>query len=280
MAKILKKERLSEQVWRFRLEAQRIAKKRKAGQFIILRPDHTSERIPLTIANGSPEEGWIEIIFQVVGRTTIVLAGLHEGDSVLDLAGPLGKPTHIETFGKCLCIGGGVGVAPLYPIICALKEAGNEITSIIGSRSKDLLILEQEIKAQSDRTLITTDDGTCGQKGFVSDVFKELIGQGEQFDAAFVIGPVIMMKVTTSLTVDAGITTYASLNPIMIDGTGMCGGCRVTVDNQTKFACVDGPEFNAAGIDWNELIKRLNSYRAFESEARETHTCRMEGVRV
>lgn len=276
MTEILKREQLSEMVWRYRLLAPRIAKKREAGQFIILRPIQNSERIPLTIADANAAEGWIEIIFQVVGRTTMILASLGVGDSILDLAGPLGKPTHIKKFGKCICIGGGVGVAPLFPIIGALKDAGNEIVSIIGARTKGLVILEDEIKMRSDRMFITTDDGTYGKKGFVTDIFKQLIVAGETFDAAFVIGPVMMMKVTTGLTVAAGIQTYASLNPIMIDGTGMCGGCRVTVFNETKFACVDGPEFDAAGIDWAELIRRLNSYKMFESEAREQHVCKME----
>lgn len=279
MTEILKKEQLSELVYRYRLAAPRIAKKRKAGQFIILRPIQSSERIPLTIADSNSDEGWIEIIFQVVGRTTMILSALNEHDSVLDLAGPLGKATHIDNFGKCLCIGGGVGVAPLYPIISALKAAGNNVTSIIGARSKELVILENDIKKQSSRTFVTTDNGSYGTKGFVTDVFKVLTAQGEKFDIAFVIGPVMMMKITTGLTVAAGIKTFASLNPIMIDGTGMCGGCRVTVFNETKFACVDGPEFDASGIDWNELIKRLNSYRMFESEAREKHTCRIESAK-
>lgn len=277
MSRILKREQLSEQVWRFRLEAPRIAKKRKAGQFIILRPTSESERIPLTIADANAEEGWIEIVFQTVGKTTLILKDLKEGEAVLDLAGPLGKPTHIEKFGKCLCIGGGVGVAPLYPIVCALKEAGNELTTIIGARNKSLLILEDEMTRNSDRFFATTDDGSNGRKGFVSDVFNELKNAGEVFDMAFVIGPVMMMKVTTSLTVSSGIRTFASLNPIMIDGTGMCGGCRVSVFGETKFACVDGPEFDAAGIDWNELISRQNSYKAFETKAREDHICRLGG---
>jgi len=278
MFKILKKEKLSEQVLRYRLEAPRIARKRKAGQFVIIRPTENSERIPLTIARAHPDEGWIEIIFQVVGRTTFLLSVLNEGDLVLDLAGPLGKATHIENFGKALCIGGGVGVAPLYPIISALKDAGNDVTSIIGARSKNLLILEEDIRKQSARSYIATDDGSYGQKGFVSDIFKSLNANNETFDIAFVIGPVMMMKVMSSLTVAAGIKTFASLNPIMIDGTGMCGGCRVTVFNETRFACVDGPEFDASGIDWNELIIRLNSYKVFEAEARQRHTCKMEGV--
>jgi ferredoxin--NADP+ reductase len=238
------------------------------------------ERIPLTIASADPDEGWIEIIFQVVGRTTSLLSALNEGDYVLDLAGPLGRPTHIEKFGRALCIGGGVGVAPLYPIICALKAAGNDVVSIIGARSKNLLILENEIMDRSDRIYIATDDGSWGQKGFVSDIFNSQNAAHEIFDIAFVIGPVMMMKVVSSLTVAAGIKTFASLNPIMIDGTGMCGGCRVTVFNETKFACVDGPEFEASGIDWNELLNRLNSYRTFETEARQRHSCRLEGVNV
>jgi ferredoxin--NADP+ reductase len=201
------------------------------------------------------------------------------GDEILDLAGPLGKPTHIEKFGKCLAIGGGVGIAPLYPIVCALSEAGNDVTTVIGARNKDLIILEKDMAAKSRRLIVTTDDGSNGKKGFVSDVFKELIAAGEKFDFAIVIGPAIMMKVTAALTVGAGITTFASLNPIMVDGTGMCGGCRVTVHGQTKFACVDGPEFDAAGIDWDELLKRLNSYKGFEKNTMEEHNCRLAGVR-
>jgi NAD(P)H-flavin reductase len=276
VAKILKKEQLSETVWRFRLQAPLIARKRRAGQFIILRPLGDSERIPLTIANASADKGWVDIIFQAVGKTTMQLRDLAEGESVSDLAGPLGKPTRIETFGKALCIGGGVGVAPLYPIISALFEAGNDVTTIIGARTKELVILEDDIKASSNRLLIATDDGSYGTKGFVSDAFKRLIGAGEKFDVAFVIGPVIMMKVTTALTVAAGIKTYASLNPIMIDGTGMCGGCRVTVGGQTKFACVDGPEFDASQIMWDEMVTRLNAYKSFEARARENyHKCKI-----
>ncbi len=278
MNRILKKDRLSELVYRFRIDAPRIARRRKAGQFIILRPNPKGERIPLTIVDSDPDEGWIEIIFQAVGKTTMILGALESGEAILDLAGPLGQPTHIEKFGRCICIGGGVGVAPLYPIVKSLKDVGNEITTIIGARNKDLIILEKEIGAQSNRLLVTTDDGSNGRKGFVSDVFKELFQAGEKFDAAFVIGPVMMMKVTSGLTVASGIKTWVSLNPIMIDGTGMCGGCRVTVFNQTRFACVDGPEFDAEGIEWDELIKRLNSYRMFETEAREQHQCQLESV--
>jgi NAD(P)H-flavin reductase len=279
MAKILIKEKLAEKIWRYRLDAPRIAKKRLAGQFIILRPVQNSERIPLTIANANAGEEWIEIIFQVAGRTTMLLEMLSQGDSILDLVGPLGKPTHIEKFGRCVCIGGGVGVAPLYPIVSALREAGNHITSIIGARNKDLLILERDFKSASNDVHVATDDGTAGTKGFVSTVFQGLIDSGEKFDAAFVIGPVMMMKVTSQLTVKTGIPTWVSLNPIMIDGTGMCGGCRVTIDGKTKFACVDGPEFNAAQIDWDEMVKRLNGYKGFEEQARSNHTCNLEGVK-
>lgn len=279
MAKILKKERLSDTVWRFRLDAPRIAKKRKAGQFIMLRPNPDSERIPLTIANVDAGEGWIEIIFQVMGRTTAELCGLGETDCVSNLAGPLGNPTHIENFGRALCIGGGVGAAPLYPIISAMHKAGNDVTSIIGARTKKLILLEDDIKASSNRLLIATDDGSYGTKGFVSDVFNSLVDAGEKFDAAVVIGPVMMMKVTCALTAAAGIKTYASLNPIMIDGTGMCGCCRVTVGSETKFACVDGPEFDASLVEWDELIKRMGSYRDFEKAAGEDyHTCKLEGA--
>jgi len=279
MAKILTKEKLADKIWRYRLDAPRIAKKRLAGQFIIMRPVQNSERIPLTIANANAAEGWIEIIFQVAGRTTMLLELLSQGDDILDLVGPLGKPTHIENFGRCVCIGGGVGVAPLYPIASALREAGNHITSIIGARSKELLILERDFRGVSNEVHIATDDGTAGTRGFVSTVFQGLVDRGEKFNAAFVIGPVMMMKVTSQLTVKTGIQTWVSLNPIMIDGTGMCGGCRVTIDGKTKFACVDGPEFNAAQIDWDEMVKRLNGYKTFEKQARAHHTCNLEGVK-
>jgi ferredoxin--NADP+ reductase len=280
MAEILTKEKLAPKIWRYRLDAPRIAKKRQAGQFIILRPVQNSERIPLTIAHANASEGWIEIIFQVAGRTTMLLEMLSQGDNILDLVGPLGKPTHIENFGRCVCIGGGVGVAPLFPIVSALREAGNHITSIIGARSRDLVILENDFREVSNIVHVATDDGSAGTKGFVSTVFQGLVDSGEKFDAAFVIGPVMMMKVTSQLTVKTGIPTWVSLNPIMIDGTGMCGGCRVTIDGKTKFACVDGPEFNAAQIDWDEMAKRLNGYRGFEEQARANHTCNLEGVKA
>jgi ferredoxin--NADP+ reductase len=275
MNTILKKEKLSETVWRYRLHSPRIAKKRLAGQFVIVRPTSTSERIPLTIANADASGGWIEIIFQVVGKSTMLLADLNVGDKLSDMAGPLGKPTHIENFGRCLCIGGGVGIAPLFPIICALYKEGNDVTAILGARTSGLLMLEEEIKRNTNRIFIATDDGSKGTKGFVSDVFKNCMAHGDRFDMAVVIGPAIMMKVTTKATLDAEIKTLVSLNPIMIDGTGMCGGCRVSVGGETKFACVDGPEFDAAKIDWDEMLTRLGSYKSFEAYAREQHACKM-----
>ena len=276
--RILRREQLAPQVLRYRIDAPRIARKRKAGQFIILRATTDGERIPLTIANADAGEGWLEIIFQVVGHGTTHLAALGEGQELADLVGPLGKPTHVEKFGRCLAIGGGVGIAPLYPIVCALKQAGNHVTTVIGARSANILILEREMAAQSDQLLVATDDGSKGHHGFVSDVYKKLVAEGARFDYAVIIGPAIMMKVTAALTVQAGIPTWVSLNPIMVDGTGMCGGCRVTVHGKTKFACVDGPEFDASGVDWDELLKRLAGYRAFEKKTMDEHTCQLAKV--
>jgi NAD(P)H-flavin reductase len=277
MPKIIKKERLSELVYRYRIDAPRIARMRRAGQFIILRATTEGERVPLTIANANAQEGWIEVIFQVVGKSTKILSILREGNDIIDLAGPLGRPTHIEKFGRCLCIGGGVGIAPLFPIVTALKAVGNDITTILGARSSNLLLLEDEMKQQSNRLIVTTDDGSRGTKGFAADIVKKLLADGEKFDFSVVIGPAIMMKFTSAITVAAGIKTFVSLNPIMIDGTGMCGGCRVTVGGVTKFACVDGPEFDASKIDWDEMLKRLNGYRKFEQDSLERHNCIITG---
>ena len=274
MTEILKIEQLSEQIYRLRLHAPRIAKKRKAGQFIILRVTDDGERVPLTIAGGDAQEGWIEIIVQAVGVSTKKLADKKVGDTIADLAGPLGMATHIENFGRVLCIGGGVGVAPLLPITTALKEAGNHVTSIIGARNSDIMILADEMAAQSDVALIATDDGSLGTKGFVTDVFATLLAQGESYDFAVVVGPPIMMKFMTAKTLEAGIHTMASLNPIMVDGTGMCGGCRVSINGAPLFACVDGPEFDAATVDWDELLKRLKGYGQIE-EKNSSHVCKI-----
>ncbi len=274
--RIIKKTELAEGLYCYRIDSPKIAVKRRAGQFVILCPNKDSERIPLTIANGDPEQGWIEIIFQAAGHTTKELAALDQGESVNDLAGPLGKPTHIEKFGKVLCIGGGVGIAPLFPIVSAMSGAGNDVTTVIGARTKDILILEEDMKAYSSRVFAATDDGSYGHHGFVTDVFKDLYNKGERFDKAVVIGPTVMMKITAGMLLDKGIPTMVSLNPIMVDGTGMCGGCRVTVKGETKFACVDGPEFDAEGIAWDELINRLNSYKDIEKKKMENHNCRLK----
>ncbi len=274
MNRILKKEQLSECVWRYRVEAPRIAKKRQAGQFIIVRVEEEGERIPLTIAHADAKAGWIEVIVQVAGHTTMKMSQLNEGDSILDLMGPLGHPTEIKKYGRCLCVGGGVGVAALYPIASALEAAGNHVTTIMGARNKNLLLLETDLEKLSDRLLIATDDGSKCYHGFVSDVFKKLQAQGEHFDFAIVVGPPMMMKVMSTLTVAAGIKTMVSLNPIMIDGTGMCGGCRVSVNNKIKFACMDGPEFDASMVDWDSFMQRLNMYRDFET----THKCKINGT--
>lgn len=275
MSKILFKESLSPSIVRMRIEAPRIAKKRKAGQFIMVRPSANDERLPLTIAHADANAGWIEIIFQVVGQGTTALAALEVGDTVADFVGPLGRPTHIEKFGRVLCVGGGVGTAPLHPIARAMAEAGNEVTTVIGARSKDLLMLEAEMRSFSREVRIATDDGSAGHHGFVTDVVNQLLDQGT-FDFAVVIGPAPMMRATSDILVKRGIKTVASLNPIMVDGTGMCGGCRVSVHGKTQFACVDGPEFDAAGIDWAELVKRLGSYREFEKQRREGHECQLK----
>lgn len=278
MATVVSKELIADRVWRFRLDAPRIARKRKAGQFIILRPTEDGERIPLTIANADAGAGWIEIIFQVVGKGTTVLASLPQGGDVHDLVGPLGQPTHVQMFGHCLCIGGGVGIAPLYPIVEALKRVGNTITTILGARDKSLLILTEEMRLLSDTLVIATDNGSTGFKGFAADALKELLAKGAKFDFAAVIGPVMMMKATAAVSLAAGIPTVASLNPIMIDGTGMCGGCRVSIGGQAKFACVDGPEFDAALVDWDGLMARLATYRGEEKRSQDDHACKLAGA--
>ena len=272
VTEIVKSEQLSENIYRVRLDAPRIAKKRKAGQFIILRVNSDSERIPLTIANANKEEGWIELIIQAVGTSTIALSQKKVGDFVTDLAGPLGMPTEVHKVGTVLCIGGGVGVAPLYPIASAFAEAGNKVISIIGARSSDILILEDEMKSISEELFIATDDGSKGTKGFVTDIFKELLEKGYHFDEAIIVGPPIMMKFTSQMTIAAGIKTVASLNPIMVDGTGMCGGCRITYNDETKFACVDGPEFDASKVDWDGLLNRLSGEKKI---AEAHHKCKV-----
>lgn len=273
MYKILKKKILSPTVKLMEVKAPLIARTAKPGQFIILRIDEQGERIPLTIADYDRKKGTITIIFMEVGKSTKQLGLMNKGDSLLNFAGPLGAPTEIEKFGTVVCIGGGVGIAPLYPIIRALKEAGNHVISILGARNKELLMLEKEIEKHSDRLIITTDDGSEGQKGFVSDVLQKLIDEHTKIDVVWAIGPVIMMKVVANLTRTHDLKTIVSLNPIMVDGTGMCGGCRVTVEGKTKFACVDGPEFDGHKVDFENLMLRNRRFIAEEK-----HACQLAGV--
>jgi len=268
---ILSKEQLSPLVTRFRVFAPDIARKRKAGQFVIVRTHEGGERIPLTIADASTDEGSITLIVQSVGKSTFELAALHPGVPILDIAGPLGSPTHIAKYGTVAAVGGGIGIAPLHPIVQAMKAAGNHLISILGARSKELIILEKEMTAISDELIITTDDGSYGRRGLVTQVLQELIDQKRHLDLVITIGPAIMMKSVADVTRPLQIPTMASLNSVMIDGTGMCGGCRVTVGQETKFVCVDGPEFDAHQVEWNEMMLRLNMYKEHECRAMERY---------
>ena len=260
MYTILEKQDLAPTLGKFVIEAPFIARKRKAGNFVIIRVLETGERIPLTIVDGDPEKGTITLIVQGIGKTTKLLLTKKAGDSLVDVVGPLGNPTPIEYHGAVACVGGGVGTAELYPIARALKQAGNKLYSIVGARSKDLIILENEMSAISDNIFVTTDDGSYGRKGFVTDQLKDLLESAAGISTVYAIGPLPMMKAVSNLTRSYGTKTYVSLNAIMVDGTGMCGGCRVTVDGQMKFACVDGPEFDGHKVDFDELIMRNRTY--------------------
>ncbi|TET32467.1 MAG: sulfide/dihydroorotate dehydrogenase-like FAD/NAD-binding protein [Planctomycetota bacterium] len=273
MHEITYREVITPDVFLLKIKAPVIARKRKAGQFVIYRLHEKSERIPLTLADADPDEGTITLLFQAVGKSTMELGTKKAGDQILDVVGPLGKPTHLENFGTVVCIGGGIGVAPLYPIVQAMKDAGNNVVTIIGARTKDLLILEDMVKAASSELHICTDDGSYCEKGFVTDRLKHLVEQGVKPDLCVAIGPVVMMRAVCNMTREFNIPTVVSLNPIMVDGTGMCGACRVTVGGKTKFACVDGPEFDGHQVDFDELIKRQAAYLAEEKTAREKWTC-------
>ncbi|MBQ1914062.1 MAG: sulfide/dihydroorotate dehydrogenase-like FAD/NAD-binding protein [Selenomonadaceae bacterium] len=272
MFKILRKEELSPGVYAMDIEAPRVAKKAQAGQFIVLRVDEKGERIPLTIADFDREAGKILIVFQVIGASTMQLAAMEAGESLLDFVGPLGQPSEIEKMGTVVVVGGGIGVAPTYPIARAMKEAGNKVIAIMGAKTKDILIMEEEMKAVTDEVVVTTDDGSYGIKGFVTNAVQMLVDRGEKIDQITAIGPVIMMKSVADATRDLGIRTIVSLNPIMVDGTGMCGGCRVQVGDETKFACVDGPEFDGHLVDFKGLMSRQRMYRDMEAEGKE-HIC-------
>ncbi|MBF0101158.1 MAG: sulfide/dihydroorotate dehydrogenase-like FAD/NAD-binding protein [Desulfobacterales bacterium] len=259
------------------IEAPAIARKAKPGQFVIVKANETGERIPLTMADTNTEKGTITIIYMVVGKSTSLFKTLKVGEGYLDVIGPLGCATHIEKLGKVICVGGGTGIAVLYPITRGLKQAGNEVVSIVGARSKDLLILEEKMRNVSDEFHVCTDDGSYGHKGFVTDVMKQVLST-QKIDLVVGIGPVPMMKFVSKITKEFNVKTLVSLNPIMIDGTGMCGGCRVTVGNETKFACVDGPEFDGHQVDFDELTKRLQAYSEEEKSCWQNYMCQIQDV--
>ena len=278
MYKIVRKKELNASVTLMEIEAPFVAKKAKAGQFIIFRIDEMGERVPLTIAGYDREKGTVTIIFQKVGFSTIALGNLNEGDYIRDFVGPLGKPTHTEGVKRVCVVGGGVGCAIALPSAAAFKEAGAEVDVIVGFRNKDIVILEEEFKAVSDNMYLMTDDGSYGEQGFVTVKLQQLLESGKEYDAVLAIGPIPMMKFVCKTTEPFGVKTMVSLNPIMIDGTGMCGGCRVTVGGETKFACVDGPEFDGHKVDFAELMSRNGTYRDREAEVNNTHTCRMDAM--
>lgn len=273
MFKILEKEVFSPVIKKMVVEAPRVARRCQAGQFVILRVKENGERIPLTIADFDRERGTITIVFQEVGKTTKLLGSLNEGDYILDFVGPLGTPSHIENFGTVVCVGGGVGIAPVFPIARALKEAGNYVISIIGARTKELLFWEDRMREVSHELLVTTDDGSYVRKGFVTDVLKELIEQRgkDNINLVLAIGPQPMMRACCNVTREYGIKTIVSLNSLMVDGTGMCGCCRVTVGGQTRFVCVDGPEFDGHQVDWDILARRSATFREEEQRALELY---------
>ncbi len=260
---------IAPQIKRFVIEAPRIARKHQAGQFVILRLHEQGERIPLTIESSNAKQGTISIVVQSVGKTTNLLNALETGDGILDVVGPLGKPSVIKNFGTVVIVGGGVGTALAYPTTVALKRAGNRIVTILGGRNRDLVLLENEMRGVSDELYVTTDDGSYGEKGLVTDKLRELITQGMKIDEVLAVGPVPMMKAVAEVTKEPGIHTMVSLNPIMIDGTGMCGGCRVIVGGKSKFACVDGPEFEAHEVDFSVLMQRNRMYRESERKSLE-----------
>ena len=278
MNEIVAKEEIAPDTYRYEIRHPKIARKRKAGQFVILRVHEGGERFPLTIVDSDPEAGTVTLIFQAVGHSTKELAELEVGDCIIDMPGPLGQPTHIERFGTVCVIGGGYGTAPVLPIAVALKAAGNDVIGINGARSKDLLILVDELQELCSRLEIATDDGTAGHKGFVTDVLKRLLDEGVEIDFVLAVGPTPMMKAVSGLTKEHGIRTMVSLNPIMVDGTGMCGGCRVEVGGETKFACVDGPEFDGHLVNFELLMARQKTYADAETEAHAQHeqTCKLE----
>ncbi|MBC7219686.1 MAG: sulfide/dihydroorotate dehydrogenase-like FAD/NAD-binding protein [Hadesarchaea archaeon] len=271
MVRIVSKKEIAPHVFSMVVQAPLVAKKAKPGQFLILMVHERGERIPLTIADYDRERGTIRMVFEVVGKTTAMLSKLNEGDELFSLVGPLGIPSEIDNYGTVIVVGGGIGVAPVYPIARELKAAGNRVIGIIGARTKELLIMEEEMKRVTDRLLVTTDDGSYGQKGFVTGPLAEVLRSGEEVKKIWAIGPAVMMKAVCDVTRPYGVETITSLNATMLDGTGMCGTCRVSVGGQTKFACVDGPEFNGHLVDWVEFINRLSRYKPQERLAYELY---------
>ncbi|MCD4776868.1 MAG: sulfide/dihydroorotate dehydrogenase-like FAD/NAD-binding protein [Candidatus Aegiribacteria sp.] len=282
MYQILHKEKLGPDIYMYRFRAPDIARYRKPGQFVIVRIAENGERIPITIADVDTDEGSVTLIVQAVGKTTLQMAQMKVGDSIPTITGPLGEPTHIEKVGRVLCVGGGIGIAPLYPVARAMKDIGNHVTSILGARSSNLLILTDLMKEASHDLIITTDDGSEGRKGLVTDAIRDLVDTGGHYDQCVTMGPPIMMKFVCMLTKELSIPTIVSLNPIMVDGTGMCGCCRVTVGDEIKFACVDGPEFDGHKVDFDELMTRLSTYRTEEKQALERYSsevgCRLDSI--
>jgi ferredoxin--NADP+ reductase len=265
--KIVKAEFLAPGIKRFVIEASRVARKQKPGQFVIVRLYEQGERIPLTIESSDPERGTISIVVQSAGKTTTLLNSLKTGDNILDIVGPLGKPSHVAKFGTVVVIGGGVGTAMAYPTAAAMKRAGNRVVSIVGARTKELVILESEMRQVSDALMLTTDDGSYADKGFVTDKLRQLIDNGVRIDLVLAIGPIPMMRAVAQMAKKEGLHAIVSLNPIMIDGTGMCGGCRVLVDGKSQFACVDGPEFEADRVNFDVLVQRNSMYRNAEQQS-------------
>ena len=277
MYRIVRKEALRPTVTLYEIEAPLVAKKAQPGQFIILRVDENGERVPITIHDYDPAKGTVTIIVQTVGATTEKLRHLNEGDSLQDFVGPLGKATETEGKKKVCVVGGGVGCAIAYPVLKKFHDCGAEVHAVIGFKNKDLVILEDKFRAASSVLKVCTDDGSYGQKGMVTDALKELIDAGNQYDEVFAIGPMVMMKFVSKTTEPYGVPTTVSMSPIMIDGTGMCGGCRLSVGGEMKFACVDGPDFDGHQVDFDEVIARNATYRDFETKAREDHLCRLGG---
>jgi ferredoxin--NADP+ reductase len=267
MPKVLDNVQMSDLIWKMRVEVPRLVAKAKAGQFVILRVNEEGERVPMSIAGLDKDNGILTIVYQVVGKTSALMTTVPAGGELSDCVGPLGIPSHVENWGTACVVGGGIGIAPVYPIAQAYKEAGNKLIAIIGSRSKELLFYEEEHKAVADELYVCTDDGSYGHHGFVSDVLNKLLDDGVEIGMIMAVGPVPMMRVVSNLTKDYKVPTWVSLNPLMIDGTGMCGGCRVSIGGETKFACVDGPDFDGHKVDFDLLTKRLNAYREQEREA-------------